>query len=66
MTEKFLFTKAEAAEAIGISARSVDYLIAAGRLPSRKVGKRRLVPRGALEKFAAKDQLEPISGGARQ
>ena len=50
--DKLLLTRKEAAELLSLSARSIDYLIAQGRLPSRKIGKRRLIPRIAVEKMA--------------
>ena len=50
--EKLLLGRTEAAEALGLSPRSVDYLVAEGRLPSRKIGRRRLIPREAVERFA--------------
>ncbi len=53
--EKLLLTRAEVAEALGLSTRAVDYLIAGGKLLSRKIGKRRLVPREAVESFAKRD-----------
>jgi len=54
--DKLLVTRKEAAEALGgISTRALDYLIRTGKLPSRKLGKRRLIPVSALENFARRD-----------
>ncbi len=50
--DKLLLTRDEAASALNLSTRSVDYLIVQGRLPSKKLGKRRLVPREAVERLA--------------
>jgi len=50
--DKLLLSRNEAAELLNLSTRSVDYLLAEGRLPSRKLGKRRLIPRDAVEKIA--------------
>lgn len=50
--DKLLLTRSEAATALSLSKRAIDYLIANGRLTSRKIGKRRLIPREALERFA--------------
>ncbi len=47
--DKILATRTEAAEALGLSVRAIDYLLAQGRLQSRKIGKRRLIPRAAIE-----------------
>jgi excisionase family DNA binding protein len=42
---------AEAARRIGVSARTLATLIAQDGLPSRKVGRRRIIPVSALEAF---------------
>lgn len=64
--EKFLFKRAEAAFSIGVSVRSVDYLIAKGELATRRVGSKVLVTRESLRLFARghhpeamKDKKEP-------
>lgn len=46
---------AEAARRLGLSARTVATLIARRELPSRKVGRRRIIPVTALEAFAKSD-----------
>lgn len=43
----------EAAEALRVSTRTVERLIASGHLPSRKLGRRRVVPLAALERLLA-------------
>ncbi len=53
--DKILVTRTEAAEALGLSVRAIDYLLAQGKLQSRKIGKRRLIPRAAIESFARRD-----------
>ncbi|HMK29503.1 MAG TPA: helix-turn-helix domain-containing protein [Terriglobales bacterium] len=53
--DKLLLTRAEAAVALGLSTRAIDYLVHQGRLPSRKLGKRRLIPVSAVEAFARRD-----------
>jgi len=50
--DKLLLTRSEAAAVLNLSTRSIDYLLAEGRLPSRKLGKRRLIPREAVERIA--------------
>jgi len=52
MKTQILLSKQDAADALGISLRTVDHLIAGKRLPVMKIGKRVLVPRKALEQFA--------------
>jgi excisionase family DNA binding protein len=49
---KFLFSKKRAAEALSVSLRTIDYLIATKRLAVTRIGKRVLIPRKALEQFA--------------
>jgi len=55
MTEAILISKRDAAKALSISLRSLDYLIAAKEITVRRVGRRRLIPRTALEAFARRD-----------
>jgi len=45
------FTMKRAAEESGLSLRTLQYAVGDGRLPSVKVGRRRLVPVEALRKF---------------
>ena len=52
LTEKILLSRHDAAKALSVSVRSVDYMISRGELPARKWGKRTLIPRAALERFA--------------
>jgi excisionase family DNA binding protein len=47
-----LISQKQAAEILGVSLRKVASLISEGELPSRKIGKRRLVPVQELRKFA--------------
>lgn len=61
--EVLLLTRREAAQALGLSVRAIDYLVRQGRLASRKLGKRRLFPRAAVEKFAKRDcgRIVPVA-----
>jgi excisionase family DNA binding protein len=45
----------EAARRLGISARTVATLVARNELRSRKIGRRRVIPVGALEQFLRRD-----------
>jgi excisionase family DNA binding protein len=45
----------EAARRLGVSPRTIATLIARGELLSRKIGRRRVVPVEALEKFLRRD-----------
>ena len=53
MAEKILHPKPEAGEMLGgISPRSVDYLIASGKLEAIKIGSRTLVTHKSIALFA--------------
>ncbi len=45
----------EAARRLGVSPRTIATLIARGELLSRKIGRRRVIPVEALEKFLRRD-----------
>jgi excisionase family DNA binding protein len=47
----------EAARRLGVSARTVATLVARNELRSRKVGRRRVIPVAALERFLTIDHL---------
>ena len=51
-TAKILLTRHEAADALSISIRTLDTLLARRELQTRRVGRRRLIPRAELERFA--------------
>lgn len=55
MTELILISKRDAAKALSISLRTLDNLIASKELAVRRVGRRCLIPRKALEEFARRD-----------
>lgn len=50
-----LVTLRRAAELLGVSPRTIQNLIIAKELPSRKIGRRRLIPYGALQALARRD-----------
>ena len=52
---KLLCSKKEAAEAFGVSLRTVENLIARKELTVRRVGRRVLVPLSELQKFTRRD-----------
>ncbi len=60
--EKFLLSRRDAAQVLSISQRALDYLVANKRLPTRRIGKRVLIPVADLRKFARADHPEPIAG----
>ncbi len=53
--EKLLLTRHDCAQLLSCSVRTIDNMLANGELPSRRIGRRRLVPRAALEHFARRD-----------
>jgi len=53
--EKLLYSKLDAAEALSLSVRSIDYLITTQRLPMRRVGGKVMIPAGAVRRFARGD-----------
>jgi len=57
ITEKVLYTKREAAQQLSISLRSLDYLIFSQQLPTRRIGRRVLVHRDSIERFAKRDHV---------
>jgi excisionase family DNA binding protein len=50
-----LLTRKTAAALLSLSERSLDYLIQRGDLKARRVGRKVLVPRSELERFANRD-----------
>ena len=59
--EKFLYSKAEAAYALGVSKRSIEYLISAQKLETRRIGSRVLIPADALRRFARANHFESVA-----
>jgi excisionase family DNA binding protein len=55
--DKILINRKEAARLLSVSLRSLDNLILCKELPTRRVGRRVLIPRRALELFAGRDHV---------
>lgn len=51
--EPLLLGRKEAAAALGICLRMLDYMIAHGEVAVRRIGRRVLIPRAELEKLAS-------------
>jgi hypothetical protein len=51
-TSKLLYSRKEAAGLTSLSLRSIDHLIASGKLQTRRLGKRVLVTAGSLFEYA--------------
>ena len=52
---KILYSRRDAAFALSISVRSLDYIIAAKELKFRKIGKKVLIPASELSRYARAD-----------
>lgn len=59
-TGKILLDRKSAAASISLSLRGLDYLISTGKIRVRRLGKRVLIPREELERFARKDTDEIV------
>lgn len=55
-----LVSRKDAARALAISTRALDYLIAEGRLKPKRIGGRVLLPYSALQRLADSGDREPI------
>jgi excisionase family DNA binding protein len=58
--DKILVSREEAAQLLSISQRGLDYLVAAKRLPTRRIGGRVLIPVADLRRYARCDHPERI------
>ncbi len=50
-----LYSRQDAASILGVSVRAIDYLVATQQLTARSIGRRRLIPRSDLDRFARRD-----------
>ncbi len=57
------FSRREAADALRVSLRTLDYLLAQGKLRGRRIGRRVVIPRTEILKLLGQDT--PIVQGAR-
>ena len=60
--EPLLLGRKEAAAALGICLRMLDYKIAQGEVAVRRIGRRVLIPRMELEKFASASETRKKTG----
>lgn len=56
---KLLLTRQESARLMSISIRTLDELLACGEIASCRIGRRRLIARSELERFARRDHPIP-------
>lgn len=55
LPQKLLYSRRDASYALGISIRSLDYLIANGQLKTRPLGKKVMISAAELHRFAGED-----------
>jgi excisionase family DNA binding protein len=61
--DRKLFSKVEVSKAIGLSTRTLDKLVAAGKIPSIRVGTRRLFEIDAVTAALKSGVATPENGG---
>jgi excisionase family DNA binding protein len=66
MQEMLAFSRREAADALRVSLRTVDYLLASGKLRGRRIGRRVVIPRAEVEKLLRQDTPIVQGSGAGQ
>jgi len=64
MTEKSLFSREEAAFAIGVSVRTLDDYIARGEINTLRIGRKVMIPAAELRRFAAANHFGTVTGVA--
>lgn len=52
LVPQFLLSRRQAAQSLSISLRTLDYLIARGKLTMRRIGRRVLIEPAELERFS--------------
>jgi excisionase family DNA binding protein len=55
MPEPLALSRKDAAIALGVSLRTLDYLLASGELRGRRIGRRIVIPKVTLEAFLRRD-----------
>jgi hypothetical protein len=55
--ERLLYSRKAAAHALSISIRSLDYLLSERKFRTRRIGRKVLIPRAELVKFAQSDHF---------
>jgi excisionase family DNA binding protein len=53
--EVLAFSRREAADALRVSLRTLDYLLAQGKLRGRHIGRRVVIPRTEIERLLCRD-----------
>ena len=55
MQEPLALSRRDAAIALGVSVRTLDYLLSSGELRGRRIGRRIVIPKVTLEAFLRRD-----------
>ena len=58
---RLLYDRKTAAQQLSISVRSLDYLIAGGKLRTRRLGRKVMIPHGELVRFSFRDHVEDLA-----
>jgi excisionase family DNA binding protein len=62
-TTLLAFSRQEAAEALRVSLRTLDYLLSQRKLRGRRIGRRVVIPRSEVEKLLRQDTPIEQEGG---
>ena len=65
MQEQFALSRKDAALALGVSLRTIDYLLARGELRGRRIGRRIVIPKAMIETFLRHDHPTRTDGAKR-
>jgi len=63
LNDSLVFSRREAADALRVSLRTLDYLLSKGKLRGRRIGRRVLIPRAEVEGLLRKDT--PVVQGSK-
>lgn len=58
---RLLYDRRSAARQLSISVRALDYLVAAKKFDTRRIGKKVLIPHAELVKFARANHYESVA-----
>lgn len=65
LESRLLYDRKEAARQLSVSVRSLDYIIAAKGLDTRRIGRKVLVTRASLVKYASSNHFASIKESTR-
>jgi excisionase family DNA binding protein len=61
MTPRLAYSLADAAQAVGLSVRSLRYLIQTGKLGFARIGRRLVIPHAELERLLQRALVKPTA-----